>query len=137
MIRSAVVGVGSMGQHHARVYSELPESELVAVVDSDYERACSIAGKFNVPAYTDFRQMLQEQQPEAVSVAVPTQLHEEVATAALLSGAHVLIEKPLAATIEEGQRLIDLAHQLDLHLMVGHIVRFNPATQLLKQKLSY
>lgn len=135
MIKSAVVGVGSMGQHHARVYSELSRSELVAVVDADYDRACSIAEKYDVPAYSDYERMLQEQRPEAVSVAVPTQLHEQVAAAALLSGAHVLIEKPLAATIEEGQRLIDLAYRLDRHLMVGHIVRFNPATQMLKQKL--
>jgi predicted dehydrogenase len=124
-----------MGQHHARVYSELAESELVAVVDSDIDRARFIGDKFDVPAYTDYRLMLQELQPEAVSVAVPTQLHEEVASAAILSGAHVLIEKPLAATIEEGQRLIDLAHRMGRHLMVGHIVRFNPATQMLKKKL--
>lgn len=79
--------------------------------------------------------MLDDQNPDAVSVAVPTQLHEEVASAALRSGAHVLIEKPLAASMEEGQRLIDLAYQMGKHLMVGHIVRFNPATQVLKQKL--
>lgn len=135
MIKSAVVGVGSMGQHHARVYSEIPDSELVAVVDADHDRAKSIAEKFSVPAYDDYELMLEEQRPEAVSVAVPTQLHEQVATAALFSGANVLIEKPLAATVAEGQRLIDLAHSLNRHLMVGHIVRFSPATQLLKQKL--
>ncbi len=135
MIKSAVVGVGSMGQHHARVYSEILDSELVAVVDADYDRARSIGEKFDVPAYDDYERMLQEQRPEAVSVAVPTRLHEQAATAALRSGAHVLIEKPLAATIAEGQRLIDLAHRLNRHLMVGHIVRFSPATQMLKQKL--
>ncbi len=135
MIKSAVIGVGSMGQHHARVYSEIPNTELVAVVDADYDRARSIAQKFGVLAYDDYELMLAELRPEAVSVAVPTQLHEQVATAALFSGAHVLLEKPLAATVAEGQRLIDLAHSLNRHLMVGHIVRFGPATQMLKQKL--
>jgi len=135
VIRSAVVGVGSMGQHHARVYTEIPDSQLVAVVDADIDRARAIGKKFDVPAYENYQCMLDEQQPEAVSVAVPTQLHEQVATAALLSGAHVLIEKPLASTIIEGRKLINLAHDLNRHLMVGHIVRFNPATQMLKQKL--
>ena len=136
MIRSAVVGVGSMGQHHARVYTELPDSQLVAVVDSDYGRACTIANKFDVPAYECYERMLEEQRPEAVSVAVPTQLHEQVATAALLSGAHVLIEKPLASTIDEGRRLINLARVMNRHLMVGHIVRFNPATPAVEREVA-
>jgi predicted dehydrogenase len=79
--------------------------------------------------------MLAVEQPEAVSIAVPTVLHEEVALAALESGAHILVEKPIAATLEEGRQIIAQARDLNRILMVGHIVRFNPAIQALKQKL--
>ena len=79
--------------------------------------------------------MLKKIKPDAVSIAVPTAFHEEVAMAALEAGAHVLIEKPITATLEEGERLIERAQQLNLKFMVGHIVRFNPAIQELKRKL--
>ena len=85
--------------------------------------------------FTDYKEMLATVRPEAVSVAVPTALHEEVATAVMEAGAHVLVEKPIAATIEEGLRLIEKAKFLGRLLMVGHIVRFNPAIQALKRKL--
>ena len=135
MITTAVIGVGSMGQHHARVLAELPNAELVAVADSNPETAARVATKYGIRPYTDYRKLVKEQQPEAISIVVPTALHEEVATGALEAGAHVLVEKPIAATLEEGQRLINLARTMNRQLMVGHIVRFNPATQMLKQKL--
>ena len=135
-MKVAVIGVGSMGRNHARVYSELAEAELVAVSDANEKQAGSIAEKFGVRAYTDYREMLEKEKPEAVSVAVPTVLHEEVGMAVLEAGAHVLMEKPIAATVEEGQRLIAKAKMVGRQLMVGHIVRFNPAIQALKQKLA-
>jgi UDP-N-acetylglucosamine 3-dehydrogenase len=135
MIKAAVIGVGSMGKHHARVLTELPTVELVAVADTNPDTAQEIAGKYSVKYFADYRQLLEEEKPEAVCIVVPTALHEEVATAALDAGAHVLVEKPIAATLEEGQRLIRFAQQKNRQLMIGHIVRFNPATQLLKQKL--
>jgi predicted dehydrogenase len=135
MVKVAVIGVGSMGKNHARVYSELPEAHLMAVADASNELAESTAQRFGVKSYQDYREMLEIERPEAVSIAVPTALHEEVALAALEKGAHVLVEKPIAATLEEGRRIIQRAHTLGRHLMVGHIVRFNPAIQALKQKL--
>ncbi|MHC1783130.1 MAG: Gfo/Idh/MocA family oxidoreductase [Anaerolineaceae bacterium] len=135
MIRTAVIGVGSMGKNHARVYSELAESELVGVADDDLEIAQKVGAAFGVKAYQDFHQLLEVEKPEAVTIAVPTALHEEVAAYALKAGAHVLIEKPIAATIDEGKRLIALAEEKKRKLMVGHIVRFNPAIQELKKKL--
>ncbi len=124
-----------MGKNHARVYSELAEANLVGVSDSNPETARSIGDTFGAHAYSDFRELLQKEKPEAVSVAVPTALHEQVVTEVLKSGAHVLVEKPIAATLDEGKRLIDLAKKLDRKLMVGHIVRFNPAIQELKKRL--
>jgi len=134
-LKAAVVGVGSMGQHHARVYTALPDTTLVGVADLNADQAEAIAGTYGVPAYTDYRQLLDAQAPDLVTVAVPTSLHETVATSAMESGAHVLVEKPIAATIAEGQRLIERARELDRKLMVGHVVRFDPAIQALKQHL--
>ena len=135
-MKTAVIGVGSMGRNHARVYSELAEAELVAVSDANAKQVESVAEKIGVRAYTDYREMLAKEQPEAVSIAVPTVMHEEVGIVALEAGAHVLMEKPIAATVEEGQRLIEKAKSVGRQLMVGHIVRFNPAIQALKQKLA-
>ncbi len=134
-MKVAVIGVGSMGKNHARVFSELPGTELLAVADSDAALAKGVGEKHGARAYTDYRQMLKSEQPEAVSVAVPTAMHEEVGMVALESGAHVMIEKPIAATLESGKRLIDMARSSKRQLMIGHIVRFNPAIQALKQKL--
>jgi predicted dehydrogenase len=134
-VKAAVIGVGSMGRNHARVYSELPEAQLVAVSDVNPQAAQDAAEKYGARAYADYREMLAKESPEAVSIAVPTAMHEEMTLAALESGAHVLVEKPIAATLEEGQHLIERAQALGKQLMVGHIVRFNPAIQALKQKL--
>ncbi|PWH19381.1 MAG: gfo/Idh/MocA family oxidoreductase [Ardenticatenia bacterium] len=134
-MKVAVIGVGSMGVHHARIFSELPGTELVAVADTEPRRAEAVATRYGARPYTDYRQMLEKERPDAVSIAVPTALHEPVGLDALESGAHVLIEKPIAATPEGAQRLIDQARELGQQLMVGHVVRFNPAMQALKQKL--
>jgi predicted dehydrogenase len=135
MIKTAVVGVGSMGQHHARIYDQLVKSKLVGISDLDFDRARSIANRYDVPAYENYIDLLEKEKPDAVTIAVPTIKHEKVVTDALEAGAHVLVEKPISATIEEGQRLIKKAEAEKKQLMVGHIVRFNPATQLLKEKL--
>lgn len=135
MLKVAVIGVGSMGRNHARVYSELGDVELVGVADANPAAAEAIGAKYGVPAFADYRDLLAKAQPEAVTIAVPTALHEEVAVAVLEAGAHLLVEKPIAATLEEGQRLIALAAEKQRTLMIGHIVRFNPALQALKQKL--
>ncbi len=134
-MKVAVIGVGSIGIHHARIYSELPGVKLVAVADTDHQRVESVAARYGARPYTDYRRMLEKEQPDAVSVAVPTALHEQVGLDALEAGAHVLIEKPVAATIEGAQRLINRARELGRQLMVGHVVRFNPAIQALKQRL--
>ena len=134
-MKVAVIGVGAMGRNHARVYSELPDVELVAVSDSEKTLVDATAEKHNIRAYANYREMLEKGKPEAVSIAVPTAMHEEVGLAAIDAGVHVLMEKPIAATVEEGRRLIEKAHTMKKQLMVGHIVRFNPAMQVLKQKL--
>lgn len=135
MIKAAVIGVGAMGRNHARVYAELDNVELVGVADSNQELANDTAKKFQVNAYTDYRELLDKTKPEIVSVVVPTAMHEEVGTVVLQAGAHVLIEKPIASTVEAGKRLMALADAQGLKLTVGHIVRFNPAIRALREKL--
>lgn len=135
-LKAAVIGVGSMGQHHARVYSELDQTDLVAVADISFETATRIASRHGVPAYVDYRKMLERERPDLVSVAVPTRLHQEIAEAAMEAGVHVLVEKPIAATAEDGKALVAAAESFGRQLMVGHVIRFNPANRLLKEFLS-
>lgn len=135
-LKAAVIGVGSMGRHHARVYTEIAQTELVGVADASAETGGAIADKYGVPAYTDFQALLAEEKPDLVTVAVPTRYHHDVVTQVLDAGVDVLVEKPIAATVEEGQALIDHAEALGRKLMVGHIVRFSPVIQALKQHLS-
>ncbi len=134
-MRVAVIGVGSMGFNHLRVYSELEGVQLVGISDVSAERLESLKTRFPVPTYTDYRELIEKEKPEAVSITVPTSEHEQVASFALRAGVNVLVEKPIAATVEEGQRLIALAQEVDRQLMVGHIIRFNPAMQELKARL--
>jgi UDP-N-acetylglucosamine 3-dehydrogenase len=134
-MKAAVIGVGSMGVNHARVYSEFPELDLVAVTDVNEVSAAKIARLRNTRPYTDYRKMLKECQPDLVSVAVPTRFHRQVVMDALDAGCHVLVEKPIAATVAEGKEMNAHAKAKGLKLMVGHIVRFNPAVQVLKSQL--
>ena len=123
-IRAAVVGVGYLGQFHAEKYAMLPNSELVAVVDLDRERAAAVAGKLGTRACTDYREIAD--QVDAVSVAVPTRFHFEVARAFLEKGVHVLLEKPITTTLAEAEELIRIAAEKKAVLQVGHLERFNP-----------
>jgi len=135
MLKAAVIGVGAMGQHHARVYDRMPATQLVGVTDANAEVGERIAQLHHTVAYMDYRRMLDEARPEIVTVAVPTGLHHQVALDALEAGCHVLIEKPIAATEEQAQELIERADVLGRKLMVGHIARFDSAVRELKKRL--
>ncbi|WP_298268174.1 Gfo/Idh/MocA family oxidoreductase [Geobacter sp.] len=123
-IRTAVIGVGYLGQFHAEKYALLPESELVGVVDTDRGRADEVAAKVGTVGYTDYRELLDK--VDAVSIVVPTHYHFEVARAFLERGVHVLLEKPITTTVEEADELIRLADEKKAIFQVGHLERFNP-----------
>jgi predicted dehydrogenase len=123
-IRTAVVGVGYLGQFHAEKYAQLPDAELVAVVDSDRQRVDEIAAKLGTKGVTDYRVVLDE--VDAVSIVVPTQYHFEVARAFLERGVHVLLEKPITTTLAEADELIRIARERGAAFQVGHLERFNP-----------
>ncbi len=129
-LRVGVIGVGHLGQHHARLYCELSDVVLVGVTDSDPSRSHSIAHRHGVQAFYRATDLLE--QVDAVSIAVPTSSHYAVVKSALMAGVHVLVEKPITAALEEATELIDLAKQHGVVLQVGHIERFNPAIQLIR-----
>lgn len=135
MIRSAVVGAGSMGNHHARIYREMDGVELVCVVDQDPVTAARVGARYSVPSFTTVQEMLDVCKPDLVSLAVPTGLHFDVGSQLIQRGVHVLIEKPIAATVEEGEKLIELARKNGVILAVGHVERFNPAVMELQRRL--
>ena len=131
--RVGVIGVGHLGQHHARVYTELLDARLVGVADRDEERAHLIGENLGVPAYSTMEELIDRQAPDAVSIVVPTSLHFDVARAAMEAGIHVLVEKPVTTRPDEAEELLKLAAKKDLVLQVGHIERFNSAVRYISQ----
>ena len=123
-LRTGVIGVGHLGQHHARLYAGLSGSMLVGIVDADSRRAKDIAERVGTAVYDDIGVLLK--QVEAVSIAAPTSAHHAVAKQCLEAGVHVLVEKPITVTPAEAQELIALARARKAVLQVGHIERFNP-----------
>ena len=133
-IRSAVVGVGYLGKFHADKYAVLPDAELVAVCDASEATAKEIAAKHGALALTDPTQLYGK--VDAVSIVVPTQLHYEVAKGFLENGIHVLLEKPITATVEQARELVEIAARNKLTFQVGHLERFNPAILALDKVLT-
>jgi UDP-N-acetylglucosamine 3-dehydrogenase len=134
-LRAAVIGVGSMGSNHARVYAEMDDVQLVAVADVNPSAAERIAGIYGIRPYTDYVRMIEAEQPDLVTIAVPTRDHRAVALDAAKRGAHLFIEKPLAGSQADGQAIIDAARSAGVKLGVGHIERFNPAILRLREQL--
>ena len=135
-IKTAVIGVGSMGINHARINWELPDVDLVGVVDFNHETAQRVASKYGTKAFFNHEDLLDETRPDAVTLAVPTIYHHKIALDIIERGIPLLIEKPIAFTIEEGQDIIDKAKQNNVKLMIGHIERFNPAITTLKKNIA-
>jgi UDP-N-acetylglucosamine 3-dehydrogenase len=121
-----------MGQNHVRIYSEMEGVELAGISDVDFERVDAMAAQFDTKPFTDYKEMFAEGL-DAVSVVVPTKLHKQVVLDALEAGLHVLVEKPIADSIENADLMIEAAEKAGKILMVGHIERFNPAVIKLKE----
>jgi predicted dehydrogenase len=121
--RVGVVGVGHLGRHHVRLLKQL-DCELALAVDSDDRARAQVESEHGVPVVADYREAVGR--VDAVTVVVPTRLHREVAGFCLQHGIDVLVEKPIARTVDEGQQLVDLARAHGRVLQVGHVERFNP-----------
>jgi len=134
-LRVAVIGVGALGRHHARILSERDGVQLVAVADSQADRGQEVAAKHQSRWVADYRELLDKNIVDAVSVVVPTVAHRAVAGAFLEQGIPVLVEKPLAANATHAAELVELARRNNVLLQVGHIERFNPAFQAVCQQI--
>lgn len=124
-LKVGVVGVGYLGQIHARIYHEMPNVDLVAVVDANEDVANDIAKQYNCRAETNHLKLLDK--VDAVSIVVPTSLHYDVSQPFLEAGIATLLEKPIAATVDEARKLVDLAAQNNAPFLIGHLERYNPA----------
>jgi len=133
-LRVAVVGVGYLGRFHALIYSRMPEVVLVGVVDPDADRAHAVAAEAGCAAFTDAEALLER--VDAVSIVVPTGVHLEVAAPFLRRGVHMMLEKPIAATREEGEEIVRLAERSGAILQIGHLERFNAGVMALAQRIS-
>jgi predicted dehydrogenase len=132
-VRVGVVGVGSLGQWHARVYSELPGAVLVGVYDLNTRRAQDIADRYKTRVFTDFNELAA--QVEAASIVVPADKHHAVAMQMIAQGVNLLVEKPIAVTTAEAEEMVKAAHEKKLILQVGHQERFNPVMKFLESVL--
>jgi predicted dehydrogenase len=124
-LKVGVIGVGYLGQHHARIYSEMEDADLVAVVDTDEKRAGTFAEKYSCAAYSDFREILPH--VDALSIVTPTLSHYFIALECLKAGKDILVEKPITGTVREADELIVESEKRGCILQVGHLERYNPA----------
>ena len=128
-----VIGVGYLGEHHARVYSTLSDAQLVGVSDTNLEHGKEIAKRYHTTFYPNYKHLLER--VEAISVAVPTYYHFKISQEALQRNTHLLVEKPISKTVEEADHLVRLARKKSLKIHVGHIERFNPALLTVKDEI--
>jgi predicted dehydrogenase len=133
LTRVAVVGVGALGQHHARILADLDGVQLVGVCDTNEERAAEVAARHGIRALPGLDEVADA--ADAVAVAVPTMSHHRVARRLLELGRDVLLEKPMTTTLQEADDLIELAENRRAVLQIGHIERFNPAVEILRREV--
>jgi len=132
----AVIGTGFWGKNHARIYRELAETELLAICDIDADKARSVAKQFGARAYTDPAKMLKNSSVEAVSICTWSTSLAETALKALNAGKHVLVEKPMAESTEQAEKLLAAAKKKRVHLTVGFLMRFIPGIQHMKKAVT-
>jgi predicted dehydrogenase len=133
-MRTAVIGVGYLGRFHAQKYAALPNSQLVGIADPSEAARAAVSAELGVPGHADYRELLGR--VDAVSIVTPTPQHFAVAKAFLEAGAHVLVEKPMTVTVEEGAALVEAARRAGRALQVGHLERFNAAVQAVQPILT-
>jgi len=133
LIRSAVIGVGYLGKFHAQKYAQLPDSELVAVCDTNLTTAQELAAQLGTQAVNNIDAILA--QVDALSIVVPTQQHYSIAKKCLMAGKHILLEKPMTTTVAQAQELVEIANEQNVVFQIGHLERFNPAILALENVL--
>lgn len=131
-MKCAVIGIGNIGRHHARNYFEIKKAQLVAVSDKNFEIGKKVARTYNCHFYGDYRRMIEKENFDVVSVATPTSTHYQIAMDCIRAKKHILIEKPIASSLDEAKRLIREAKKNKVKMTIGHIERYNPGLKELK-----
>jgi UDP-N-acetylglucosamine 3-dehydrogenase len=134
LLKVGVIGLGAMGRNHLRVYAELPDVKLAGIADVNVKLAKSLAERYHTQPFADCKRLLSNEL-DAVSITVPTSLHHEVALEVARAGVNMLIEKPIAHTLQAAEEIIRVAEENKVKLMVGHIERFNPAVAVVKKEI--
>jgi len=135
MIKAGVIGVGNMGKNHARTYAEMEGVRLAGIADPDKKTGKPLAEKYGCAFYENYADMLKKEKLDAVSVCVPTSLHYAIAKDVIGRGVNLLVEKPITKNVEEAEELVKMAKKMGVKFAVGHIERFNPAVQKLKEMI--
>lgn len=131
-LKVAIIGCGVMGSLHGRIYSKIPNVKLVAVCDTNRSKAKSLASYYKSKYYFDYKELLKQENLDAISITVPTALHKKIALPCINYGINILVEKPLASSVGEAKAITEAAKKRGVILTVGHIERFNPAILKLK-----
>ncbi len=133
MIKVAVVGVGHLGQHHARKFQSMEGAELVGIYDRDSQRAAQISSQLGCKAFESYEAMLSA--CDAVDIAATTTAHYDLAKPALLAGKHIFLEKPITSELAQAEELLKIAEEKGLKIQVGHIERFNPVIREIEHEI--
>jgi UDP-N-acetylglucosamine 3-dehydrogenase len=133
-LKIGVIGVGVMGSNHARVLSDMADMQLVGVIDPDRKQREFVSRTLGCPEFGDLEALLRSG-VDAVTIAAPTHLHHDLALTCIAAGVHVMVEKPIAPTVEEGRAIVAAARRAGVTLMVGHVERFNPAVESIKRAI--
>lgn len=134
-IRVGVIGMGQMGTYHAEIYRKLPLVELVAICEYNDDRRKEAEQQFGVAAYKDYKEMLANPEIDAVSIVLPDNIHREAVEVAVANNKHILLEKPLAKTLEDGQAMYEITKDYDKVFTTGFLLRFDPRYNMVKQAL--
>lgn len=132
-MKVAVIGAGNMGKNHIKTYSTIPEAELVAISDLNLEEGKKLSKEFKCKFYRDYRELLQKEELDLVSIAVPTSLHKEISVEFLKKKINVLLEKPIAGSLVDAREIMDVSKKSGAKISIGHIERYNPAIIKLKE----
>lgn len=131
-LRAGVIGVGYLGKFHARIYSDMPDVDLVGVVDTDTAVAEQIASQYGAETYSDYHDLIGK--VDVISIVVPTSLHREVAAPFINAGVHVLLEKPVASTLDDAAAIVEAAEKAGVILQIGHLERYNAGIMALHEQ---
>ena len=134
-IKAAVIGIGNMGKNHVRIYHELEETELVAISDLNEDLLIKSKKKYGCNTYTDYKKMLNEEEIDIISIVTPTKTHKDVTLEVIEKNINFLLEKPISNNLEDGQLIIEEANKKDVKFLIGHIERYNPAIQKIKEMI--